>query len=361
LPNLKAAIVENHHLHGDGPFTEKCHKLLEAAYGAPVLLTHSCTAALEMAAILSGVESGDEVIMPSFTFVSTANAFVLRGAVPVFVDIRANTFNIDEKLLEQAVSPRSRAIVPVHYAGVACDMVSIQAFARKHNLMVIEDAAQAIEATYNGRRLGSFGQLAALSFHQTKNVVCGEGGALVINDENLAERARIIREKGTNRAQFQRGEVSKYEWLDIGSSYLPGDLVAAVLLAQLEQAAEITARRLRLWSLYHEALAGLEAKGVLRRPVIPAGCGHNAHIYHVLLQDAQTRPGIIRRLREDGVCAVSHYVPLHSSPAGRKFGRVASGMGVTDRVAASILRLPLFPDMSEPDVALVVESLERCF
>lgn len=354
-------VLDNRHLHGDGPFTKRCHQHLENLYGAPALLTHSCTAALEVAALLANVGPDDEVIMPSFTFVSTANAFVLRGATPVFVDIRPDTFNLDERLLEQAVTPKTRAIVPVHYAGVSCAMDTINAFAKRHNLTVIEDAAQAIESFSNGERVGTSGHMAAFSFHQTKNVISGEGGAIILNDKTLAERAHILREKGTNRTQFERGAVSKYEWLDVGSSFLPSDLVAAVLLPQLENATALTQKRIRLWNLYHEALAALESKGVLRRPVIPAGCRHNAHIYHVLLNDTKGRSAVIQRLRDQGITATSHYVPLHSSPGGKKFGRTAGSLAVTDRVAEGILRLPLFPDMKELDITRVVQTLEGCF
>lgn len=358
LDNL-AQVLGARHLQGDGAFTEKCHEWLERHYNALAFLTHSCTAALEMAAMLTDCGAGDEVIMPSYTFVSTANAFVLRGATPVFVDVRADTFNLDETLIEQAITPKTRAIAPVHYAGVACDMDAICALAARHNLAVVEDAAQALGSTYKGRSVGTHGSLAAVSFHQTKNIMSGEGGALIVNDRDLRLRAYIIREKGTNRTQFMNREVQKYEWLDIGSSYLPSDLIGAVLLPQLDHMQELTQRRLKLWTLYHQGLQDAESKGLLRRPVIPADCGHNAHIYHVLLPAGVDRSRLLAALKAEGIGATSHYVPLHSSPAGQRFGRTAGTMAVTDRVAESSLRLPLFADMQEGDVARVIEALLR--
>jgi dTDP-4-amino-4,6-dideoxygalactose transaminase len=333
----------NGHLAGDGSFTKKCHAWLEARTGAhKALLTHSCTAALEMAAILADLKPGDEVIMPSYTFVSTANAFVLRGAVPVFVDIRPDTLNIDETKIEEAVTVRTRAIVPVHYAGVGCEMDTIMAIARRHNLIVIEDAAQGIMSTYKGRPLGSIGHLGCLSFHETKNVISGEGGALLVNDPALAERAEIIREKGTNRSQFFRGQVDKYTWVETGSSYLPGELIAAFLSAQMEEADEITRRRLALWGVYHQWLESLEKGERLRRPIIPKECGHNAHMYYVLLPQLQQRTNLIRELQQHSIHAVFHYVPLHSAPAGIRHGRVSGELSVTENVADRLLRLPLW-------------------
>ncbi len=330
-------------LAGDGAFTRKCQAGLEAAIGcAKALLTHSCTAALEMSALLAEVSAGDEVIMPSYTFTSTANAFVLRGGVPVFVDIRADTLNLDETLVEAAITARTKAIVPVHYAGVACEMDAIAAIARRHGLLVIEDAAQAYGSTWRGRPLGSLGALGCLSFHETKNIISGEGGALLVNDAGLVDRAEILREKGTNRNAFFRGQVDKYTWVDTGSSFLPGELVAAFLYAQLEQADEIRARRLAIWQHYHEGLAELEARGVLRRPVVPPGCGHNGHMYYVLLPSLAARQEVIGRMRADGVNPVFHYVPLHSSPAGRRFGRAATPMVHTDALSDRLLRLPLW-------------------
>ncbi|MBS0382018.1 MAG: dTDP-4-amino-4,6-dideoxygalactose transaminase [Proteobacteria bacterium] len=336
------------HLSGDGPFTKRCNAWLEQRTGAnKALLTHSCTAALEMAALLLDLAPGDEVIMPSFTFVSTANAFVLRGAVPVFVDIRADTLNIDETLIEAAITPRTKAICVVHYAGVGCEMDAIMDIAARHDLPVIEDAAQGILSTYKRKPLGSIGQLAALSFHETKNVISGEGGALLLNDERFVERAEILREKGTNRSKFFRGQIDKYTWVDVGSSYLPSEILAAFLAAQLEHADEITERRLALWNTYHAAFADLEAQGRVRRPIIPAHSTHNAHMYYLLLRDLAARTDFIARLREAGVGAVFHYIPLHSSPAGRKYGRTASPMPVTDDVSERLVRLPLWVGLED--------------
>jgi len=332
------------HLSGDGPFTRRCHAWLEQHSGArKALLTHSCTAALEIAAMLLDLQPGDEVIMPSFTFVSTANAFVLRGAVPVFVDIRPDTLNIDEALIEQAITPRTRAICVVHYAGVACEMDTIMAIAARHGLRVVEDAAQGVLSSYKGRPLGSIGDLAAFSFHETKNVISGEGGALLINDPQLAERAEIIREKGTNRSRFFRGQVDKYTWVDMGSSYLPSELVAAFLMAQLEQASEITNQRLAIWDRYHAWAEPYEKKGQLRRPVIPAGCTHNAHMYYLLLSGLSERTHFISTMKEAGVGVVFHYIPLHSAPAGRRYCRTAAAsLPHTDLASDCLVRMPLW-------------------
>lgn len=336
------------HLSGDGLFTKRCNAWLEANIGcAKALLTHSCTAALEMAAILLGLQEGDEVIMPSFTFVSTANAFVLRGAVPVFVDIRPDTLNIDENLIEAAITARTKAICVVHYAGVACDMDPIMAIARHHGLKVVEDAAQGIFSTYKGRPLGSIGDLAALSFHETKNVIAGEGGALLVNDPALVERAEIIREKGTNRSKFFRGQVDKYTWVDIGSSYLPSELIAAFLAAQLGHAGEITARRLAIWERYHAWAAPFEASGIARRPVIPAGCIHNAHMYYLLLAGLEERTTFIERMKAAGIGTVFHYIPLHSSPAGERFARTVGPMPHTDAASARLVRLPFWVGLED--------------
>jgi dTDP-4-amino-4,6-dideoxygalactose transaminase len=295
-----------------------------------------------MSAILAEVGPGDEVIMPSFTFVSTANAFVLRGATPVFVDIRPDTLNLDERLISDAVTDRTKAIVPVHYAGVACEMDAIMEIAAERDLLVIEDAAQAVLSTYKGRPVGGLGHLAALSFHETKNVISGEGGALLVNDTRFVGRAEVVLEKGTNRSQFFRGEVDKYTWVDIGSSYLPGEIVAAFLFAQLEHADEITARRRRIWSSYHAAFEEAERDGLLRRPVVPADREHNAHMYHLLLPDLETRSRLIEALKGQRVQSVFHYVPLHSSPQGTKVGRVAGSLAVTDSVSERLVRLPLW-------------------
>jgi dTDP-4-amino-4,6-dideoxygalactose transaminase len=330
-------------LAGDGFYTKRCSEWLERKVTSKkVLLTHSCTAALEMAAILADIQPGDEVIMPSYTFVSTANAFVLRGGVPVFVDIRGDTLNIDEHQIEAAITPRTRAIVPVHYAGVACEMDSIMGIAKSHNLLVIEDAAQGLMASYKGRALGSIGHLGAYSFHETKNVISGEGGALLVNDPSLVARAEIIREKGTNRSKFFRGQVDKYTWIDIGSSYLPGEIIAAFLLAQLEQAEQITTERLAIWSEYHHAFEPLEAQNCLRRPIVPASCEHNAHMYYLLLKDQTTRAAFIDTMAHEGINCLSHYVPLHSSPAGKKYGRVIGDMAITNDLAVRMVRFPMW-------------------
>jgi dTDP-4-amino-4,6-dideoxygalactose transaminase len=352
-----AYIADAHargHLAGNGAYSKRCCAWLEERLGSrKALLTHSCTAALEMAAILSGVGPGDEVIMPSFTFVSTANAFTLRGATPVFVDVRPDTLNIDETLIEAAITHRTKAIVPVHYAGVGCDMDAIMDIARRHDLLVIEDAAQGLLAEYRGRPLGSIGHLAALSFHETKNIISGEGGALLINDPRFVERAEIVWEKGTNRSQFFRGEVDRYTWVDLGSSYLPGEIVAAFLWAQLEDADAITGRRLGIWSRYHEAFADLEAAGRVRRPIVPDDCEHNAHIYYLLLPGLAERSAFIARMRELGIGPVFHYVPLHSSPFGCSAGRAHGSMAQTDACSDRIVRLPLWIGL-EDELELVI-------
>lgn len=353
-----AVAHANGHLSGDGQFTRRCNAWLERTTGArKALLTHSCTAALEMAALLLDLAPGDEVIMPSFTFVSTANAFVLRGAIPVFVDVRADTLNIDENLIEAAITPRTRAICVVHYAGVGCEMDAINAIAARHHLAVVEDAAQGILSEYRGRPLGSLGALSALSFHETKNLISGEGGALLINEERFVERAEIIREKGTNRSQFFRGQVDKYTWVDIGSSYLPGEIVAAFLAAQMEEAGRITSERLAIWDRYHEAFADLENEAKFRRPYVPAHCRHNAHMYYLLLPDLEERTRFIADLRQSGVHPVFHYIPLHSSPAGRRYARTHGTLDVTERVSDCLVRLPLWlPDMDQERVIDVVRA-----
>lgn len=333
----------NGHLAGDGIFTKKCHAWLEARTGAlKALLTHSCTGALEMAAILADIQPGDEVIMPSYTFVSTANPFVLRGGVPVFVDIRLDTRNIDETKIEAAITPRTRAVVPVHYAGVACEMDAIMNIAARHNLLVIEDAAQGIMSTYKGKPLGSIGHLGVYSFHETKNIISGEGGALLINEERFSERAEIIREKGTNRSQFFRGQVDKYTWVDIGSSYLPGEVIAAFLWAQMEEADQITSKRLAIWSSYHQALAPLEMAEKLRRPVVPKECKHNAHMYYIVLPNLETRTQAIAQMKKAGINTVFHYVPLHDAPYGKKHGRAHGDLPITRMTSDCLLRLPLW-------------------
>ncbi|WP_312929605.1 dTDP-4-amino-4,6-dideoxygalactose transaminase [Agrobacterium cavarae] len=347
-------------LAGDGYYTKLCHQWLQAHTGcAKALLTHSCTAALEMAALLIDIEPGDEIIMPSYTFVSTANAFVLRGGVPVFVDIREDTLNLDERLIEEAITPRTRAIVPVHYAGVACEMDTIMEIARRYGLKVVEDAAQGIMASYKGRQLGSIGDIGAYSFHETKNIISGEGGALLVNNPELVVRSEIIREKGTDRSRFFRGEIDKYTWQEVGSSFLPSELIAAFLWAQLEHAQHLTDRRLASWAYYNDKLGSLEAKGALRRPIVPAECCHNAHMYYVLLSDEASRDALLDNFREKGISAVFHYVPLHSSPAGRRYSRVSGELITTISQSERLVRLPLWAGLSESQQDQVIEILER--
>lgn len=358
-------ISQAHHggqLAGDGRFTQHCHDWLQQNCGClKALLTHSCTSALEMSAILADLEPGDEVIMPSYTFVSTANAFVLRGAVPVFIDIRPDTLNLDETLVEAAITTRTRAIVPVHYAGVACEMTPLQQISEQYQLLLIEDAAQGIMSCYKDQSLGSIGHLGCLSFHETKNVISGEGGALLINDERLIERAEIIREKGTNRSHFFRGQVDKYTWVDIGSSYLPGEIIAAFLYAQLQEAHQITAIRLQIWNQYHQMLESLEQAGKLRRPIIPDECSHNAHMYYILLRDLETRTALIHHLKKHSINAVFHYVPLHSAPAGRRYGRAHGTLVNTDDLSGRLLRLPIFPTLIPEQLGIIVETIEKFF
>jgi dTDP-4-amino-4,6-dideoxygalactose transaminase len=335
-------------LSGDGFFTQKVNAWLQhQSQSKKVLLTHSCTAALEMSAILANIQPGDEVIMPSYTFVSTANAFVLRGGVPVFVDIRPDTLNIDETLIEAAITTRTKAIVPVHYAGVACEMDTIMQIANKHHLLVIEDAAQGVMASYKGKALGAIGHMGAYSFHETKNIISGEGGAMLVNDEQFALRAEIIREKGTNRSQFYRGQVDKYTWQDLGSSYLPGEDIAAFLYAQLEYAEEITKQRMVIWQKYHDALEVLEQKGQIRRPIIPVECQHNAHMYYILLDSLSQRAKLIERFKLQDIHPVFHYIPLHSAPAGKKYARTHGNLSNTTDISERLLRLPLWIGLGE--------------
>lgn len=354
--NYLAEGLKTGKISGDGHFTKKCHEILSRRLGSPVLLVHSCTAALEMGALLADLKPGDEVIMPSYTFVSTANAAVLRGAVPVFVDIRPDTLNIDETLIAQAITPRTRAIMPVHYAGIGAAMPEIMSLAQAHGLMVIEDAAQGYGATLDGKPLGTFSSLGCLSFHETKNVVSGEGGALLINDPNLIDRAQFIREKGTNRTQFLLRYVSKYEWIDVGSSFLPSDLIAALLLAQLEREPEITARRLHVWERYRQGLAPLTELG-FQLPSVPEGARHNGHIFYVLPPRPEQQKALLSRLAAEQISATSHYVPLHNSPAGLKFARSSGPLPVTERVGSSIVRLPMFSGLQEAQVDRVIERV----
>ncbi len=349
-------------LMGNGEFTQRCQQWLEQTLGCrKALLTHSCTAALEMGAILSNAGPGDEVIMPSFTFVSTANAFVLRGATPVFVDVDPVNLNLDTKLVATAVTQRTKAIVPVHYAGVPCRMDEIVKIAGDCGAVVVEDAAQSLLSIYKGRHAGTFGQLAAISFHETKNVVSGEGGALIINDESLLERAEIIWEKGTNRSKFFRGEVDKYTWVDVGSSFLPSELVAAFLLAQLDSARDITRRRLLLWNQYADRLKPLFDDGVLRGPRIPAGVKHNAHIFFVITHTADEARRLLVKMKEQDINAVHHYVPLHSSPAGRRYGRVHGSLINTEELSDRLIRLPLWSDMTPRMIDHVVALIFQLF
>lgn len=347
----------NGHLAGDGEFTRRCNAWLEQQVGcSKALLTHSCTAALELAAILCELEPGDEVIMPSYTFVSTANAFVLQGAVPVFVDIRADTLNIDETKIEAAITPRTKAIVPVHYAGVGCNMDVIMEIANRHGLLVIEDAAQAIQAQYEDRPLGGIGHLGAVSFHETKNIISGEGGALLVNDPRFSDNAVVIREKGTNRSKFLQGQVDKYTWVEKGSSYLPSELISAFLWAQMEEAEHITKRRLELWQIYHDALEPLEAAGKVQRPLIPAQCDHNAHMYYLLMPGLKERTAFIEKMLALDIACVFHYVPLHSSPMGKKCGRASGNLSNTDTLSDRLVRLPLWVELEEHQQT-VIESI----
>jgi dTDP-4-amino-4,6-dideoxygalactose transaminase len=353
-----AEAIASGRLSAGGPFADRCAAWLETQTGSSrALLVHSATAALELSALLLGIEPGDEVVMPSFTFVSSANAFVLRGGVPVFVDIRPDTLNIDENLVEEALTERTRAVLPVHYAGVPCEMDVIRDLATRSGIPVVEDAAQAFGSTYRGRPAGSLSELAAISFHETKNVTSAEGGALLVNDARFAERAEVLRDKGTDRSRFFRGEVDKYSWVDIGSSYGLSELNAAFLWAQLEAADELKGDRLRTWWLYHEVLESLEDDALLRRPVIPASVQHNAHIYYVLLEDQQERDRVLAELNRRDVNAVFHFVPLHASPAGRQYGRVRGPLPNTDAAADRLIRLPLWSGMTETQALRVVETL----
>lgn len=358
---IKQAVA-NGKLCGDGEFTKRCTAWmadeLKTKYS---LLTTSCTHALEMAAYLSGIRPGDEVIMPSYTFVSTADAFVLRGAKIVFVDIRPDTMNIDEKLIEAAITDKTKAIVPVHYAGVACDMDAICAIAKKYDLKVVEDAAQAVHAYYKGRALGTIGDLGCFSFHETKNYIMGEGGALLFQDDAYLERAEILREKGTDRSKFFRGQIDKYTWVDFGSSYLPSELNAAYLYAQLEQADKIDEHRMAIWNLYNERLGQLSTAGVIERPFIPEYAKHNAHMYYIKVKDIETRSRFISFMNENGILCVFHYIPLHSAKAGLKFGRFAGEDVYTTRESERLVRLPMYYDLSFEDADYVVDKIYEFF
>jgi len=354
--------IRNKKICGDGPFTKKCDQWIEDSTGcSKALLTTSCTQALEMAAILAGIEPGDEVILPSYTFVSTANAFVLRGAQLVFVDIRPDTMNIDENLIEAAITEKTKVIVPVHYAGVACEMDRILEIAEKYGLMVVEDAAQGVMASYKGRALGSMGHLGCFSFHETKNYSMGEGGALLIGDESYQERAEIIREKGTDRSKFIRGQVDKYTWVDLGSSFLPSDMNAAFLYAQLEKAEQINEDRLASWDLYYSELKELQDSGKIGLPVIPEGCQHNAHMFYIKTKDIEERAALIAHLKANGVAAVFHYVPLHSAAAGKQYGRFNGEDRYTTKESERILRLPMYYGLEKEQVQHVAECIREFY
>lgn len=350
--------IQNHKICGDGKFTHKCNEWIENTTKVnKALLTTSCTHALEMAALLLNIKEGDEVIMPSYTFVSTADAFVLRGAKAVFVDINPKTMNIDENLIEGAITNKTKAIVPVHYAGVSCDMDKIMEIAKKHNLAVVEDAAQGIMSTYKGQALGTFGDFGCLSFHETKNFSMGEGGALLIRDEHFIESAEIIREKGTNRSKFFRGQIDKYTWIDAGSSYLPSDINAAYLWAQLEKAEEITNSRLSLWNMYYQNLEELQQEGKIELPYIPNYSNHNAHMFYIKTKDITERTELIHYLNQNGVNAVFHYIPLHISPAGQKYGRFYGEDIYTTKESERILRLPMYYSLKLEQVLFICEKV----
>jgi dTDP-4-amino-4,6-dideoxygalactose transaminase len=359
---IAQAVIENNHTAGDGPFTKKCQAWLEERLGCrKVLLTHSCTAALEMSAILADIKPGDEIIMPSYTFVSTASSFVLRGGVPVFIDIRPDTLNINENMIEAALTARTRAILPVHYAGISCEMDIIMDIAGRHNLFVIEDVAQGIMSTYKGRPLGSIGHFGACSFHETKKIISGEGGALLINEEKFVERAEIIREKGTNRSKFFRGGVDKYTWVDVGSSYLPSDIIAAFLYAQMENADQIIAKRNLLYTLYMDGLRPLAEKSYIQLPFILNDCCSNGHIFYIITRSLKERTELAQFLKDQGIMAVFHYVPLHNSPAGKLYGRTNGTLDVTERVSDCLLRLPLYYEMKDEDVHSITDNIANFY
>lgn len=354
--------IDSSHLSGNGQFTKMCQAaLVEQTSSKAALLVHSGTAALELAALLLDVVPGDEIIMPSFTFVSTANAFVLRGAVPVFVDIRRDTLNLDESLVDAAITSKTKAICPVHYGGVSCAMDSLQKIAITNNLRLVEDAAQGLGSVYKEQPLGSLGALAALSFHDTKNITCGEGGALLINDEALVERAEIIADKGTDRQRFFKGLVDKYQWFDIGSSFFPSEIEAAFLWSQLEMAKEIKLKRLKIWNSYNALLGDLESRGKIRRPIIPKDCGPNGHLYFILTNTPEQRDKLLKHLRSNGIDAIFHYIPLHSSPAGLRYGRKHGSLHETENLSSCLIRLPLWTTMAEIDVLEVVRAIYDFF
>ena len=357
---IKEAVEKNGMICVDGPFTKKCSQWMKERFQTKnVLLTTSCTHALEMAAFLADIQPGDEVIMPSYTFVSTADAFVLRGATCVFVDIRPDTMNIDETKIEEAITEKTKAIVPVHYAGVSCAMDEIMAIAKKYNLKVVEDAAQGVNAFYKGKALGTIGDFGCYSFHETKNYSMGEGGAILFQDDRYLEPAEILREKGTNRSQYFRGQIDKYTWVGYGSSYLPSDMNAAYLWAQLEEADKINDKRLSIWNFYHEELKELEDKGVLERPYIPEYATHNAHMYYIKVKDLRVRTKLLAYLKEHGILSVFHYVPLHSATAGKKFGRFHGEDVYTTKESERLCRLPMYYSLSLEEAAEVVKALKE--
>lgn len=361
IRNMAEAISVNKHINGDGPFTAKCTRWLEEKFHTKVLLTTSCTHALEMAALLADIHENDEVIMPSYTFVSTANAFALRGAKIIFVDIRPDTMNIDERLIEHALTRRTRAIVPVHYAGVGCEMDAITALAKKYQLLVIEDAAQAMMASYKGNYLGTIGDYGTYSFHETKNYTMGEGGLICLNRQTDLARAEILREKGTDRSRYFRGEVDKYSWVALGSSYLPSELNAAYLLPQLEIAEAINRQRLALWQLYHQALSPLADTGKIELPVIPPYCQHNAHMYYIKARDQKERASLINYLARHGIAALFHYIPLHTSAAGKTYGAFAGRDVYTTKESERLLRLPMYYALSRQDVEYVADTVSKFY
>ena len=360
--NYISDAVSRGHLSGDGYYTLECHRWLEEKFNIKkALLTHSCTAALEMTALLSKIKPGDEVIMPSYTFVSTANAFALRGAIPVWCDIRPDTLNIDETKIEELITERTRAVIVVHYAGVAAEMQHIMEITSCRGIYVIEDAAQAIGSTVNGQYLGTIGHFGTYSFHETKNFISGEGGALAINDSSFIEQAEIIREKGTNRSLFFRGEVDKYTWIDLGSSYLPSEIIAAFLFAQLDKYEQIYSRRKEIYACYHDGLFPLENQGLLRLPTIPINCNHNAHLFYLILNDTASRNALIKYLGKNDVLTVFHYIPLHSSPGGRKYGSCRQSMEFTESCAERIIRLPCFYELEIEEVERIIDLIHRFF
>ena len=357
IDNIKKAY-DLGQLSGDGWFTNYCSSWLENKIGCSrALLTHSCTAALEMSALLANIQPGDEVIMPSYTFVSTANAFVLQGAIPVFVDIRSDTLNLNENLIESAITAKTKVIVPVHYAGISCEMDKIIEVASKNKLIIVEDAAQSILSKYKDKYLGTLGDLGCLSFHETKNIISGEGGALIINNSSYIDRAEVIRQKGTNRTKFISGQVDKYSWVDKGSSYLPGEIIAAFLSSQLNEAEAITSKRLLIWQKYHESFEELEFLGVLRRPITPSYAQQNAHMYYLLLNNKFERDSFIERMKSQGINCVFHYVPLHSSPMGTKYGRASGNLPVTTNLADRLVRLPLWIDLSKEELGKIISTV----